>query len=475
MLRLLYHVAVVEPPAVKHQNGPAVAKHVGVNRALPGRELQMNEPTPADRLYRICEEGLCIGCGLCAAIAGTDAVQIAVTPEGALRPIAGPALDHATVDRIYETCPGTRLEGLPAHEVDRDTEVDAVWGPFQQIVKAHATDPEVRFKAAAGGVLTALAIYLLESGKVDCVLHATASQEQPSFGVRQISRDRAEVLRGAGSRYGPTATLIDIDRLVDVGRPFAFVGTPCDVTALRNLARVDPRVDALCRMMMAPVCGGFMETPALARRLAEFGVDFDRLAALRYRGHGCPGPTHMEEIDGRVVEKTYLDFWGEDESAWSLPWRCKVCADGIGEAADIAASDVWPGGAPSRAQAADHSQDPGANGVLVRSARGLKLIEDAVRDGAVVVTTARGTRDMDVWQPHQVRRKRAVWARYEGMRLAGHLVPATARLRLCELYAENPPEENAAETEGSRRRVEMGKASEPRPRPADRPKVTRGS
>ena len=103
------------------------------------------------------------------------------------------------------------------------------------------------------------------------------------------------------------------------------------------------------------------------------------------------------------------------------------------------------------------------------------MIEDAVREGALVVTATRGPRDMDLWQPHQVRKKRAVWARYEGMRQAGHRVPTTARLRLCELHAENPPEENAIETEGSRRRVEMGKASEPRPRPAGRSKLTRAS
>ena len=54
----------------------------------------------------------------------------------------------------------------------------------------------------------------------------------------------------------------------------------------------------------------------------------------------------IEAKDGRVVEKDYLEFWGEDASAWSLPFRCKVCPDAIGEAADLAAADTWPGGAP---------------------------------------------------------------------------------------------------------------------------------
>jgi len=420
-------------------------------------------PTPVERLNRICEEGLCIGCGLCEAVAGKDRIEIVVTPEGALRPLAGEGLDHETVDLIYALCPGTHLEGLPAREVDEGSTRDLVWGPHRSVAKAHAGDPEVRFLGAAGGVLTALAIHLLESGSVDFVLHAAPSKDMPSFGVRQISRNRADVLAGAGSRYGPTATLIDIDSILAQGQPFAFIGTPCDITALRNLARHDPRVDALCHMMMTPVCGGFMETPALAKKTESFGVPFDRLTALSYRGRGCPGPTRMERDDGLAVEKSYLDFWGEDDSTWSLPWRCKICADGIGEAADIAVSDVWPGGAPTREEAENHTLDPGSNGVVIRTARGQALFDAAVAAGALVLEAECNAEDMSLWQPHQVRKKQAVWARYEGMRQAGRLVPETVRLRLEELHAANAPEENAEETEGTRRRLAAGKASEPQP------------
>ena len=424
----------------------------------------METSDPADRLYRICEEGLCIGCGLCASVAGPGAIEMVETPEGALRPLAGPALTAETVSRIYQLCPGTHLEGLPGDLAGPGTQTDPVWGPLAGLLEAHAGDPEIRYKAATGGVLSALSLFLLESGRVDFILHARASSSRPSFGEYHISRGRAGVLEGAGSRYGPTATLAAIEEVLALGEPFAFVGTPCDVTALRNLARQDARVDQLCQMMMAPVCGGFMETPALAKRLSGFGVDYEKLTALRYRGHGCPGPTRMEEEGGRVTEKSYLDFWGEDDSQWSLPWRCKICADGIGEAADIAASDVWPGGSPSREQAENHDLDPGSNAVLARSARGRALVEAALAAGALVSLGERSARDLDLWQPHQVKKKRAIWARYQGMADAGHLLPETERLRLKELYETNPPDDNRRERDGARRRASEGKASEPRPR-----------
>ncbi|MCR9256435.1 MAG: Coenzyme F420 hydrogenase/dehydrogenase, beta subunit C-terminal domain [Alphaproteobacteria bacterium] len=420
--------------------------------------------TPAERLNAISEQGLCIGCGLCRDLGATGEIEIARTPEGSLRPIPGPALTDATVDKVYALCPGTRMEGLPEELTAADTPVDLVWGPVRAVPKVHASDREVRFKGATGGALTALAIHLLESGRVDMVLHATADPENPSFGKRQVSRSRDDVLAGAGSRYGPTATLIDITDLLDRGERFAFIGTPCDVTALRNLATADDRVDTLCPIMLAPICGGFMETPAFARAVAENGLAFDRLTHVRYRGHGCPGPTRLEQDNGKVAEPTYLDFWGEDDSAWSLPWRCKICPDGIGEAADIVATDTWPGGAPTPKQASDHSLDPGSNGLIVRSERGAELVASAVAAGALTIESEEDVDALSLWQPHQVRRKQAAHARLQAIADSGRIAPVTRRLRLEEIAAVNPPEINARQRSGTAERIVVGKATEPTPR-----------
>ena len=115
----------------------------------------MGQPTPTDRLYAIVEQGLCIGCGICEAVAGADTVRCTVTPSGYEQPIVIGDLDHATVDRIYDICPGTRVGGLPPQLVDSDAQLDPVWGVWKRMVRAWAGDPMVRHKAATAGVLTA--------------------------------------------------------------------------------------------------------------------------------------------------------------------------------------------------------------------------------------------------------------------------------------------------------------------------------
>ena len=416
--------------------------------------------SPEQRLNRISEHGLCIGCGLCQSVAGPERVRMAMTPEGYERPVIRGALDHETVDRIYDVCPATRIEGLPDALIAPETTVDPVWGPCLRIVLSHAADPDVRYKASTGGVLSALAAYLLDTGRVEFILHVAAGAN-PMGGERHVSIDRAGVMQAAGSRYGPAAPLVDIDGILGRGRPFAFIGKPCDVAALRNLARHDARVGALCKYMLTPVCGGFMEAAAMRGFLAGMEIEERDVTAFRYRGHGCPGLTRIETADGRVIEKNYLDMWGEDDTAWGLPFRCKVCPDGIGEAADIAASDTWPGGAPGWE---GQDEDEGTNAVLARSPAGLELMEAAVRDGALVDAGDIGPREMDDYQPHQVKKKLSVWSRYAGLKAAGRLVPDVRRLRIEELARERSFADNLAQARGTRLRVRQGRTSEPTPR-----------
>lgn len=424
--------------------------------------------SPAQRLYRIVQDGMCIGCGLCESIAGNGRIRMRLVENLTERPVVEGDLDHATVDRIYRTCPGTRVEGLPEALIEEDSDYDAVWGFWRRMALVWSAEPEVRHRGSTGGVLTALGLFLLESGEVDFLLHARASASRPAFGEAVISRTRPEVLAASGSRYGPTATLIDIGAVLDgataAGERFAFIGTPCDVNALRNLATDDPRVDRLCRYMLTMVCGGFMAPTALARFLDDLDMPWSELKSLRYRGYGCPGPTRIESRDGRVVERNYIDFWGEDESAWQLPFRCKVCPDGIGDAADIAAADTWVGGSPPRE---GQELDPGSNAVITRSRRGEVLLQAAVAAGYLSTGASLTPRDMDRFQPHQTAKKLAVWSRFVGMRSTGRVVPDVARLRLKALARQNTLAENLAQARGTRKRCLDGSNDEAEPQPVD--------
>jgi coenzyme F420 hydrogenase subunit beta len=409
-----------------------------------------HDPIPVER---IVESGLCIGCGLCESIAGQRRIRLMMTPEGRERPAVLEPLDRETLALINAVCPGMRVEGPDPKATDARAQWDAIWGPAIRIAKGYAGDPQVRFQGSAGGGLSALAIYLLEKSEVDFILHVAASREKPMRSERHLSFDRAQVLAGAGSRYGPAAPLTDFVSLLEHGRPFAVIAKPCDLAAIRNLANEDPRVDRLVRYHLGFVCGGASVFAKSLELVRSFGLEEDDVAMLRYRGMGNPGKTRVEAKDGRAFEVTYNDLW-EDESKWMLQFRCKICPDAIGELADIAVSDVWPGGGPT-------GEDAGFNGFIARTPRGLALLEEAERAGALVLLEDWDFRDLDRVQPHQVTKKQAITARLNAMRDADVLTPSFRQLRLEAAAATSTEEDRRANYLGMQDRLKRGDNQEP--------------
>ncbi len=418
--------------------------------------------TPQERLYRIVEDGMCIGCGLCQSIAGSDRVLVNQVLSGYLCPVVQGELDHETVDMIYDMCPGTRFNGLPQDLIDENTLHDLYWGPYRLSVLAHASDPETRIKAATGGVLTALAKFLVSTGCVKFILHARPSQENPTFGEFHMSFDEKAVSEGTGSIYGPTATLREIKMVIDRNQPFAFIGKPCDIAGLRNLAIFDERVNKLVKYWLSPICGGFVPPEAMVKFLATRGLEHKDLKQFCYRGDGCPGRVEFSTSDDRSFDADMLEpFGGSDEKSWKLPFPCKICPDGSGEAADISAGDQWENASPDPVRSLT---DPGTNAVIVRTSAGVELIKAAQKAGYIRVEKEFDLRWYNSCQPHLISKKQAVRARWDGLKAEGRIIPRSQRLRIDRLSKEAGPEQYKNEYQGSRQRVRMGKVDQPTPK-----------
>ena len=384
----------------------------------------------ADDLHKIVEDGMCLGCGLCASIS-PQMITMARGDDGDLRPFAKDSLPDGDMARINLTCPSMRLEGLPPEHMNSAPHHDTVWGPYHEMSLAHASDDKIRHQASTAGILTTLASYLLTAGLVDGIIHVRAADgsgelEPANFGIATISRTPEDVLAASGSRYGPTAALINIEEVLSSNEKFALVAKPCDLNAIRNLAHLDERVTDRIQYWMTMLCGGFQPDEAFREFLSDHSLSETGLNDVRYRGFGCPGPTSLTYQDGQQTQFHYLDFWGEDESQWSMPLRCKICPDGIGEAADIVAGDAWDGASPDRTES---ETDPGFNTVITRTKQGAALYDAAIKAGVITKTEEVDCAYMSRVQPHQVTKKLAGQARVEGLREAGSTAPELVNLR----------------------------------------------
>jgi coenzyme F420 hydrogenase subunit beta len=404
----------------------------------------------ADSIAEVVTSGLCIGCGLCEAMTG-GRIKVQMTPDGTLRPSLLDSFRSDEEARILKICPGVIAEPRSAPGL----ETDPIWGAFSSSRFAWAGDPDIRFRAATGGVLTALGVHLLRTGKARFIYHACANPDAPMRNIWAISETPDEVIARAGSRYGPTAALAGLNEALDREQPFAIIVKPCELGAVHQLAKTDPRIDRYCIARLTMVCGGQSKLTKSQLVLDHFGIDEDQLTVFRYRGYGNPGRTRIETRDGRAFERTYVEHWA-DESTWLLETRCKMCPDPLGEAADLAALDVWPGGTPV-------GEDAGINGIVVRTATGAKLVEEAVADGSLVLGETLTIDYLNDCQPHQVSKKYALAARFEAFAEAGLPAIDVSALRFSELSQHLSPDEHEREKQGTLDRINQGRIIEPAP------------
>lgn len=402
----------------------------------------------ADSIKGVVENGLCIGCGLCEAMSD-GRVPMVMTDAGSLRPSPADGFMPEIEALLLTACPGVRV----APRARNTGSIDPVWGCYSSMRQAWAGDPDVRFRASTGGVLSALGMHAVSSGVVEFVLHVAPDPEKPIRSTWTISETPQAVLAGAGSRYAPAAPLVGLKEALDRHQPFAIIAKPCDLSAVDNLSLSDPRVDQLCVLRFVMVCGGQSRLKKSTDLLSQLDLTEEEVTLFRHRGYGNPGRTRIETRDGRAFEKTYQELWA-DEAGWLLETRCKFCPDALGEAADVAAADVWPGGGPV-------GEDAGFNGIIVRTEAGEQVVASAVEAGDLAVGDAITPRQFDDLQPHQVRKKRALGARFAALAQSGLPVLHTPGLRLEELADEPDSPDYQREFDGTLSRIGDGRFREP--------------
>lgn len=340
--------------------------------------------------------------------------------NGFARPTVTRALTAVEDQAIAEVCPG-----LNVRQNAGDRHDDFLWGPIVSLYRGHATNAPLRHQASSGGALSAMLQHLLARGLVKFVVQTGASRETPYANAEVVSDTPEAVYRAAGSRYAPSSPLANIERHLSRGAPFAFVGKPCDVAALRALARRDPRVDELIPYAFSFFCAGVPSGAGAEKLIEKMGLRTDDVVEFRYRGDGWPGYATAVTRDRRELRMSYHASWGEILSK-RLQLRCKICPDGVGGFADVVCADAWECDADGYPM---FEERDGVSLVVGRTEKGAELIAAAAEAGDIALAPAR-VADIAAMQPSQARRKRLVLSRVLALKAFARPTPRYAGLNL---------------------------------------------
>lgn len=388
--------------------------------------LRQRRTTISDLIEGIVADDLCIGCGACTAL--VPGLVMRLSADGRLHPswrsgFADSSSGACGVDEFTQVC--------PAVSVFLRREAGAKWsdvfGPYVRAYVGTARDEKFRFAGSSAGVLTALSAWGLESGTVDAVHSVGKLAGSAPYASATSFSDSSAVLDHAGSRYTPAALLegesIDPSKM--------YVGRPCEISSVRALSRRDPA--GRDPLTLSFFCAGVPSSLATDRLVGALGIETNDVKGIRYRGMGWPGQFVVETHSGVVGRANYETSWGQYLGR-DLPWRCKICPDGLGMDADVAVGDYWhcdERGFPKFEGAAPRSV------VIARTRRGEAFLRAAADAGYVSLNPIELSLVSSV-QPLQLRRRQTILARLLASRLAGVRVPSFVGFRMSRNMIAHP-------------------------------------
>lgn len=342
---------------------------------------------------KIIKNDLCLGCGLCESLFEQNKCHMELNGRGFYVPCIREKLTKSENKIVKQVCPGIHIS---AHKNKGE------WGTMEDIAEAWSTNKDIRYKAASGGVVTSVAICLLEQKIVDAVLQVGVQSDSYLYNELKVSCTHEDVLKNAQSRYAPALVFKNIKQIFDDGtKKYAFIGKPCDIAALKNFLKVFPQYKARVVAFISIFCAGMPSYNATIEALQMSGK-VEKPVKLKYRGDGWPGYFSAKWNDGTDYRMSYNDSWGKVLNK-HIGFRCKICPDGIGMLSDIAVGDSWntKNGYP------DFTESDGRSFVIIRTNIGDKIMNVARQAGYI----ERHTLDINKireMQPYQYERRKLV-------------------------------------------------------------------
>lgn len=315
----------------------------------------------------VCENKLCHGCGVCAGLCPSNAVELRETNEGLYKPRIDE--DKCTnCGLCYKICSGW---GVNFEELNRKTfnkiPQDPFLGNYLGTYVGQACDVNIHTQGTSGGITTALLLYALKEHIINGALVTVMEKLRPRV---VLARTPEEIIAAAKSKYCPVPLGIGLKEILKNKGKYALVGLPCHIQSLRKAEMVNPILISKFAFRLGIFCGHGVTHKGTEFLLTRIHVNPNEVLRITYRTRGWPGGLEVELRNGEKKFMTHGKYWAAFFGRFFFtPYRCTLCSDHLAELADISLGDAW--------LAEFREEKTGKSVILVRSTIGHEILKGA--------------------------------------------------------------------------------------------------
>ncbi len=335
----------------------------------------------------IVDRGLCTGCGGCAGVCPEQAIEMLFTQRGIL--VGQINRERCTSCGLcLRICPGVGIN-IPEYqerifgETPRHPEI----GNFVQTYAAYSENEKIRYHCQSGGLISTLLIDLLETGQVDGAIVTRWKNDNPISPETFIARNAKEILGAAKSKYCFVPAASSIGDILRTEGTYAFVGTGCQIHAMRKAEHVKPVLKNRIAAYFGLHCLSVFNNHHTELILGKYGIPRKLVSSFDYRSKEWRGwPCDMRI---KLEDDTAVDISGLSSRLiprpYFTPLRCVYCVDKLNELSDVSFGDCRIARVYGRKtiRRASYGNNRGISDVICRSRKGHAIVEEARRKGII--------------------------------------------------------------------------------------------
>jgi len=194
---------------------------------------------------------ICAGCGACILVCPFNCLEYGEEKPNLMKKCEICGICPKVCPRYDFSQPA--LEKLV---FERERKPEEEFGVFRRLVLAQAKDNNILQSCQDGGMVSALLTFALNNGMIDAAVVSATSREKPLYPIPRLASTPQEVLECAGTRYTYSPNLLALQEGVKLKKKnLAFVGTPCQIQAVRKVEAVPlKKYSSMLRFTIGLMC-----------------------------------------------------------------------------------------------------------------------------------------------------------------------------------------------------------------------------
>jgi len=329
-------------------------------------------------IREVVKNNLCTGCGTCISLCPCSAIELFKDDS---KGVYLPRLSEEKCNQCgicFDVCPGHSVDfkGLSLSIFGQEP-TDTLLGNYLECYIGHATDYDIRYNSASGGLVTAILTFALEEGMIDGALVTRMKNGNPLEPEPFIARTREEIISASKSKYCPVPANIALKEILSKEGKYAVVGLPCHVHGIRKAEALNKQLSQRIALRVGIFCSSVPSFKATEFLLRRMKLKTGEIEALEYRGEGWPGNMSLKLKNSKTELIPYPEYWDGFGNLF-FPFRCKLCVDWLSKLADISCGDAW---LPELA-----IDKIGQSVVVARSREGSDILQSMISQARVKLT-----------------------------------------------------------------------------------------